>query len=822
MKRFAGLLVAMAALLCTGALADTVGVRSGEHGGFTRLVIDFGEPGDWDFGRVDGGFEFRSARRDTAYRLDRVFDKIGRTRIEDVRDLGEGRLLLGVSCDCHAEVEELANGKIVLDIATGAAPAPNTGLDAELPPFEPRQENQETAATGPSVDPVTAAEPAPTRAFVSDRAGLPLMLAQAQPDLELPGITAERAPEELVAPARDGATDTAPGQENATSVSDTPQAVPSDSTGGGERAARIAKTEAALLEQLARAAAQGLLDADLSDIEENVARTKPQPVDAAAPPVMERPSPPVAYNGHVTVETSVDRATAGSARSGGETDKGDACIDPAFFDIGSWGDETEMGADLGAYRSRFVSELDVADGAGVSALVRNYIYISFGAEAKALIRRYPETLERPDLLFIMAEIMDDGWSENAPALVDQMTCDGATALWATLAQPEIGAGQALNREGVSVAFNALPAHLRRHLGPKLADALLKAGDLETADMIRSAIDRAGVTPTSEYGMLTAQFQLQAGQVEEAAEVLDDVVAAGDAELPEALLQRVEATLARGGAVADDVLVLLDSLAFQFRGTDTAQQMVDAGIRARASAGEFGAAFEQLEAAADAGLLAPDRREALREGLFDRAAQDTNDTEFLRLVLPRLEGAFDLPAETRRALARRLLALGFTAPARQALGGGNAIPDPADRLLLARAALDENRPAVAIGYLAGLTDPAALDLRAEALEKAGDHPGAVRAYEAAGEPEQMLRSAWRGGLWSEVTRLDQGPIGSAAQLMVDDPVPGRRRVADDGQPTLALAQSLIDESKAARQTLDALLEDIVSPADDGLSEGVPAF
>lgn len=821
MKRFAGLFVVLSALLAGGAFAETVGVRSGEHAGFTRLVIDFNEPEDWVFGRVDGGFEFRPTRRDTTYRLDRVFDKIGRARVEDVRDLGEGRLLLGVSCKCHAEVDELANGKVVLDITTGAAPAPGTGFDAELPPFDPQQSDRREVVAGVPVDPAGSNEQAPAPAFVSDRAGLPLTLPLAGPPLEFPGIAVEQEPAKL-AVSRDPGGDPTQPPVASFAASDRPLDAPPITNGDEARAARIARTEEALLEQVARAAAQGLLDADMSDIEENVARTKPVPVDAAPDPVIEPPSPPVTYRGHVSVETSIDRAAAGSNRPGRETDEGEACIDPGFFDIGSWGDEIGKGTDLGAYRSRFVTELDAADGAGVSALVRNYIYITFGAEAKALIRRYPESLERPDLLYMMAEIMDDGMSKNAAQLVDQLTCEGATALWAALAQPEIRVGQALNRDAISVAFNALPPHLRRHLGPRLADSLLKAGEIETADLIRSAIDRAGATPTSEYGMLTARFDLQAGKVDEATTALDDVVAAGDAVLPEALLQRVEATLSKGGAIDDDILVLLDSLAFQFRGTDTGQRMVDAGVRARASAGDFRAAFAQLDAAVDAGMFSPDRSAALRTALFERVTRDTDDTEFLRLALTRLADIADSPAETRRAFARRLLELGFSDPVRQALGDGNAIPEPADRLLLARAALAENRPEVAIGYLAGLADPEAQILRAEALDMAGDQAGALHAYEAAGDREQMLRMAWRGALWPEVAELDQGPVGTAALLMMNEPTPGHLRVADGGQPSLATAQALIDESEAARKTVMALLDEFASPADGTVSQEVPSF
>ncbi|HCQ65898.1 MAG TPA: hypothetical protein DIU07_12430 [Rhodobacteraceae bacterium] len=851
MKLFAGLLLVMFSVLPEGTMAETVRVRSGDHAGFTRLVVDFTGEEDWVFGRVDGGFEFRPGREDMTYGLDRVFDKIGRTRIEDVRDLGDGRLYLGVGCNCHAVVDELSNGKVVLDIVAGPARAPGTGEDAELPAYGAQPEDQPGAATGDPVMTGGAVDPADKPVFVSNRAGLPLTLPQLGSLVPVPRDTTATAPQPPATSADPGLAVAIPAPGGSLDVHPTPQASVPPADDGSARADRIAKTEAALLEQVARAAAQGLLDADMSDIEENVAGTNPKPVDAPRPTPIAPPSPPVTQRGHITVETSVDRAASGSDRQGAETAQGEACIDPEIFDIGTWGDEIGNGTDIGAYRSGLITELDVADGAGVAKLVRNYIYITFGAEAKALMRRYPETVERPDLLFAMAEIMDEGRSTIAVDLVDQLTCAGATALWATLAQPELRPGQAVNRDAVASTFGALPAHLRRHLGPKLADVLLTSGDIDTADLIRAAIDRASEVPTSEYGMLTAQFELEAGKLDQATTILDDVVAAGDAVLPEALLQRVEATLAAGGAVPDDIVVLLDSLAFQFRGTETARQMVDAGIRARASAAGFAAAFEQLDTAADAGLFSPERSAELRERLYDRLTRDTDDTEFLRLSLSRIEETAGVSAPARRALVERLLDLGFAGPARQAMGNDGAMPDAADRQLLARAALAENRPAVAIGYLAGLADTSALSLRAEALDMARDHAGAMRAYEETGDQAKMVRMAWRGGLWPEVAQLDPGPIGAAARLMSGEPAlrpddvlpadqqddgaaaqalggvgtqaqvsdtPGRDATAD--QPALARAQALISESAAARQALGALLDEVISPAGDAVPEGIP--
>ncbi|MCB1355957.1 MAG: hypothetical protein KDK53_05480 [Maritimibacter sp.] len=828
MTRTTGLILAISLLLPAAALAETVGVRSGDHPGFTRLVVELAPQDDWVFGRVDGGFELRPGRSDVAYALTRVYDKIGHTRIEDVHDLGDGRLQLGVRCDCHAAVEVLADGQVVIDIVTGPAPAPGTGVNAALPPFEEADTGMAEDIAPPPEPAVAAPDDRPV--VVSDRAGLPLMLPRVGPLAAGIDSRAEPSPglreSDPADPARDdpanrghAAAFPPPGGTGAS----TP--VPPPGTTGAQtdtdQTARIAETEAALLEQVARAAAQGLLDADIDDVP--TPAPAPEAAAASLPPV-EPPTPAVTQRGHISFETSVDRAAAGPERQSHETDMGDACLDPALFDVASWGDGTGTGAEIGAYRARMITELDRTDSAGLTALVRNYVYITFGAEAKALIRRYPESVERADLLFAMAEIMDDGYATGAHELVDQMICTGATALWATLAQPELRPGMAINRDAVAMAFGGLPAHLRRHLGPRLADRLLASGERETANIVLAAIARASNPATeglaSEFGLLSAQIALEDGKIDEATATLDTVVAAGDAVLPDALLQRVEATLSSGGAVPEDVIILLDGLAFQFRGTDTARDMVDAGIRARISAAAFGAAFDQLDAATAAGLFPAARSAALRDGIYTGMMRDTDDTAFLRLSLPRLAEVAQLAEVPRRGVALRLLDLGLTDAARAALGTSVEMPAARDRLLLARAAVIENRPAAAIGYLAGLEDEPALALRATALDMAQDHAGALRAYEATGDREKMVQMAWRGGLWSEAAALDPGALGQAAQLMTgpaDAPgavLSGGQSAAGSGlddQPALARAQALIDQSVAARQALGAVLDALAVPS-----------
>ena len=149
MTRAFAVLPLLLALVPAAASGETVSVRSGDHDGFTRLLIQFAAPEDWAFGRVDGGFEFRPARADLDYRLDGLYDRIGTQRIGEVEDRGEGRLFLAVDCACHASAEELGDGQVVLDVIEGAPSAPGTGDDAPLPPLVDPDPPADAAAPEP-------------------------------------------------------------------------------------------------------------------------------------------------------------------------------------------------------------------------------------------------------------------------------------------------------------------------------------------------------------------------------------------------------------------------------------------------------------------------------------------------------------------------------------------------------------------------------------------------------------------------------------------------------------------------------------------------
>lgn len=769
-------------LLSVPAAARTVTVRSGDHADFSRLLLksDFGL--DWKFGRVEGGYEFRPAREDIDWNLRGVFDRISHDRVADLHDLGGGRMFIHVTCPCHGDAFVLRDGQVVIDIKDGAVPGG---------PFEARLPAPDASGSAAN----RTAEPATSPAGpdkMPDRAGLPVTLPQPAAPEMLPVL-------EPRFPGMD------PWLENVATVPEPAQ----DSAGASAvQAANLSESE--LLEQIAKAAAQGLLDADLSRLEDDIAGITPPPVLPTEPeekPVF--PPQSLAPASHISVESAVDRALPEPASEVGTTENGLQCISSEFFDVASWGSDPASGSDLGSLRTALLDELDRPVPSAVTALVRYYVFLSFGAEAEALLRRYPDGVERPGLLMAMAQIMDRGSAENAEALEPQMACDSPAALWATLAQPALVRGQPIDTAALTLAFAALPVHLRTHLGPDLARKFIDIGDTATASLLQSAIARGTERDAPALGLLSAQLELADGAPARAARELETIIQRDSPELPEALLARVEAALQANKAVAPDEIALLESVAFEHMHQEDVTRLQVAIIRARAADGDFAGAFADLEAPKFGKAPVGEDAAKLTEVLFHQLATDASDADFLRFALPRLDTASDFTPALRRALAGRFLDLGFTSQARHILDGGGALPEADDRILFARAALAENRPEVAVGYLAGLHGEEAERMRATALESAGDFAGAVRIFTQIGDQPGVVQAAWRGGLWDRVTGSDAGAKAAAAAMM-RAPQAGASGEGAAADTPLARSQGLVETSRAAREVLSGLLSDVSAP------------
>jgi len=103
-------------------LAQSLRVVSGDHDGFTRLVV-LGNPGEsWRLGRTPEGYGLQLGRS-VRFDLTDAFRLIDRSRVAAIWvDPQNGLLRMRVSCACHAFATQEGDGMIVIDVRDGSPP----------------------------------------------------------------------------------------------------------------------------------------------------------------------------------------------------------------------------------------------------------------------------------------------------------------------------------------------------------------------------------------------------------------------------------------------------------------------------------------------------------------------------------------------------------------------------------------------------------------------------------------------------------------------------------------------------------------------------
>ena len=122
------------------------------------------------------------------------------------------------------------------------------------------------------------------------------------------------------------------------------------------------------------------------------------------------------------------------------------------------------------------------------------------------------------------------------------------------------------------------------------------------------------------------------------------------------------------------------------------------------------------------------------------------------------------------------------------------------MIYAHSFIEEQRADLAMGYLAGLDGPEALELRAKAHLLAGEFTPAANLYERLDQSEQQATAAWLGQDIDTV--LD---VGNSTEKAIAEFLTARNGNSDQqALGPLALNQAMLEQSREARQLLDRLL------------------
>lgn len=435
--------------------AQTIRVQSGDHPGFTRLVLPIGADREWTLEeQPEGGWRLALTPTVEGFDISNAFNLIQRTRLQDL--VATQDLSLDLACACDVSSFRHDTRFLVIDIAD---PDPNA------PP--PEDVAETSAAEGPEA--TTAAEAIPN-----------LVDLLRQPD-NLPPVA---LPVPEIAPAPE------------------PDAAPPNP--------RLAEAAQIMAEQLARAAASGLLDVALRDPTEpddpeevSADGVEDMPHDEAGQTTPNPHQNPIASpDGDLPIraQTALDTSIPLDLPIGLPMEE--ASCNGAPFVAAEWSQGVGLYQELGALRRDLYDERDMLTVDGAVGIAQHYLFYGFGAEATYWLRQLPEP---PETLLHVAALVDG--AETAPFIPVETTegCSDGELLWRYLAG-------AVNRDlgpddtaAIQRAFGLLPPLLRDHMGPRLATKLMEDGHAGTARNVRDVLYRGGRIDAAELRLLDLEL-----------------------------------------------------------------------------------------------------------------------------------------------------------------------------------------------------------------------------------------------------------------------------------------------------------------------------
>ncbi|WP_293574025.1 hypothetical protein [Phaeobacter sp.] len=859
------------ALGATAASAQTVVPQSGEHEGFSRLVMRLPTGTNWSLDQSGTTARLSVDQPGLIFDTSRIFDLIPRTRLRSASQTGPGQpLQLQLGCDCDLSTFIENDGFLVVDIqdppdnsqqASRALPDLQTGqpvgvganvpvttggyrfnlpvaaapdarsalslprLMADQRALTPTISTPEPVATSqnaPQVDIATEPEavPTPQLADVAEAAdaatadmldGIRLPLSPNMPGLDLTLLSEEEPVTDPVSnPAEIAEAPVADPEVELPRGPTTAVEIGSDlllDLEENERAATVNASQDRLLQQIGRATNQGLLD--LTGVELRDQGRLLDPLGLA-----DRPLDPL---DQIAVTSSVDRESGLFARQMGLKSESNHCMPGYQVAVHNWGTDQPFAEQIPPLRAELVREFDDVDLSSVLRLARAYLYFGFGAEAQAILNMLPRGAVEQDegeILAAMGAILDGQTMDINHVFAGQQVCDSDVAFWAALADGSIR--KQAKTDAIQQAFAKLPPHLRLQVGPRLTTLFAKAGDPHLASAALRSVDRIGAENVPDLNLAEAEVARLEGNVEVVAEELTEEVAERTQNAPKALIELITLSYDERKALSPDVPDLAASYEVENRDSELGADLRSAVVTALALTGQYHEAFSELQSLERHDGEAA--RTAVTVPLMTLLTERADDVTFLQYALVfAANSTSDEVAPLGDLVADRLLQLGFAQQAQALLQKMPMEPENTGRrLALARAALAMETPQAALVELMGLSGSEANRLRAEALWLNGE-------FARAGEflLDEDTDAATRGFWHAEGGDIPEGIDPATAERFgqVADVTDQIRETAKEptGLPPLAHARALVESSEGTRGGIADLLNRVTTDAtasDDG--------
>lgn len=778
-------------IVAVPAQAETIVARSGEHDGFSRLVMRLPDNTNWSLTQAGKSATLKIGNPEAVIDTSQVFNRIPRTRLQSLEQNGAGNpLRIQLGCDCEIKSYVQKDGYLVIDIRDGKADEVYTASSGVLPlgtlpggsgyRFNLSPGQVQEAQMGLDLAAAFAGRAGSLgnglQTVFPQQAGNPEPIVQ--PPVVLPGPlanlnqTIDQNQPEIALPTVDLLLDM-------------------DETA---RAAAVNASEQRLLQQIGRATNQGLLDLVVTEVSDGSAPTSVSPLDT-----QDRPMSPL---DHLAVTTAVDREMGLMPQQTQNSESPSHCSRTTELAVYNWGGESSFADQIGPLRSALFKEFDRVDLDEVLSLAKTYLYFGFGAEARTMLDMLPTGDARRDKLSAMAVLMDGGDLPITHPFAGQQSCDGDVAFWAALADGVLKKNA--NAEAIQQTLARMPVHLRVHLGPEVSTLFAISGDQHMAASALRSVDRTGVEDVPDINLAQAAIADMVGDTETVAEELKEELVERTENAPRALIDLISLSYKERKALSPDLPELVASYELEIRDSELGAELRQAEVVALSLTGSFTEAFVALGKLSERD--GPIAHATAVEPVLTLLTERADDVTFLQYALIFTEEATATEAvPVADIMTRRLLDLGFAQQAQSMLMKMALEPkDETRRLMMAEAALGLDLPHRALVELMGLDGPKANRLRAQALWRNGEFGRASEYLLAEEEVDAAARGFWHSENLEAIAPDDDGQFSQVAEVTAQ--LDEQAQEPEDMTP-LAHARALVESSVGTRNRIEALLQGV---------------
>ncbi len=729
-------LATLGAVLATAGAASAEGgaIRSGEHAGFSRIVMEIDPTTEWSLELAPGSATIFFPQKAIDFGTRDVFERIPRTRITAVESRVEPAgttVSVAIDCDCRVSTAFVNARHLALDISDrDTPPAPAATLVDPAPDPEP-EAGAETAEARDSRE----------RAAVSSAEEILLRQIERAAGQGL----IELAP---ASPAGDG-----PMRALANAPPPPPR------PGIPPRPAMPVALDRTGLPQVA--GLRELLEQD----------------QIRATTVFDRDRPAISTR-------SVEAPLPVECRPDGD------------FAVAGWADGRPAHRQIADLAGRLLGEFDTPDPVVLEAMARIQVRFGLGAEAEQLLGAIEVPLAARPLLVDLARAVEGRPPLPGGPLSVGAACPGAHGLWLAVAGTGPAYRDAAHFAGIGAALAELPPDLRALVGPGLIGRLIDEGHPDAARRIYDTTVRPD--PHRSAALILAEARLVAAEGSPGAAIreLGDLVESNAANASEALRHLARLAIDTGTAIPERLVMDLAAEARLLRATPQGPVLRALLAEALAARGDLAGAVRELRTGM-ADTPSDPRFGPLAVTILGAADPATAGAAAYaeailanRSLLPETPEADD----ARRAIARHLLHLGLAADARALVSPAVLRGEAQDRLVEAEAALALGDGAGARAALETLEGEVAAALRARAFVREGAFDAAVSELAGAGLESEADALAWPSGDWQRAAdaSVETDPARAAmARFMEVRADPSRAPAPAPDPATLTPAAAFVE-------------------------------